>query len=105
MSRVFINEEDGRSMVPMNGHVLVREFKPETNVVSAGGIYLPDRRLVGELARAEVMATGDSSSVLPGDVIFYAKHVGSEVESVDHELYLLVPEKEIMARRSRSTET
>ena len=88
---------------PLDDRLVVQPDDPEE--VTSGGIVLPDSARE-KPQRGKVIATGpgkllDSGkrgkmSVKKGDVVFYGKYSGTEVE-VNDETYVLVRENDILA--------
>ena len=88
---------------PLDDRVLVKQSEAEAK--TAGGIVLPDSAQE-KPQRGKVVATGpgkllDSGergemSVKKGDVIFYGKYAGSEVE-IDSEKFVILRESDILA--------
>ena len=88
---------------PLDDRLVVLPDDPEE--VTSGGIVLPDSARE-KPQRGKVIATGpgkllDSGkrgkmSVKKGDVVFYGKYSGTEVE-VNDETYVLVRENDILA--------
>ena len=88
---------------PLDDRLVVQPDDPEE--VTSSGIVLPDSARA-KPQRGKVIATGpgkllDSGkrgkmSVKKGDVVFYGKYSGTEVE-VNDETYVLVRENDILA--------
>lgn len=88
---------------PLGDKVLVKRLEAEEK--TAGGIVLPDTAKE-KPQRGKVMATGpgkllDSGergqmSVKVGDVVFYGKYAGSDVE-IDGAKYVILRESDVLA--------
>ncbi len=88
---------------PLDDRLVVRPDDPEE--ITSGGIVLPDSARE-KPQKGKVVATGpgkllDSGkrgtmSVKKGDVVFYGKYSGTEVE-VNHETVVIVRENDILA--------
>jgi len=88
---------------PLDDRVLVKQS--EAQEMTAGGIVLPDSAKE-KPQQGKVVATGPgkllesgergSMSVKQGDVVFYGKYAGSDVE-VDDEKLVILRESDILA--------
>lgn len=88
---------------PLDDRLVVRPDDPEE--ITSGGIVLPDSARE-KPQKGRVLATGpgkllDSGkrgtmSVKKGDVVFYGKYSGTEIE-VNHEAVVIVRENDILA--------
>ncbi len=88
---------------PLDDRVLVKQSEAEET--TAGGIVLPDsaqekpqKGKVVSVGKGKLLDDGSRAafSVKPGDIVFYGKYAGSEVE-IDGDKYIIMRENEILA--------
>ena len=92
---------------PLGDRILVKPLAKEE--VTRGGIVLPDT-VKEKPQEGEVIAVGsgkrnDKGQVMPmevavGDVILYAKYVGTEIK-LEGEDYMILRESDILAKRTK----